>query len=51
MPIHGGKDSQGYYFQFGVRGHKYHYTTYTEEQKAYKKCLLQARAIEWSKYK
>lgn len=51
MPIKEGKDNLGYYFQFGNTGKKYHYKTPIGKIKAYNKCILQMKAIEWSKHK
>lgn len=51
MPIKLESDSYGTYFIFGTKGHKYYFHDEKSMEKAYDKCLKQARAIEWSKHK
>lgn len=46
MPIHIGKDSKGYYFQFGKTGAKYYYkNTSKSRQTAYDQARRQGAAI------
>lgn len=52
MPIHTGKDKNGYYFQWGNQK-KYYFNPYNgqSEKKAYENAIKQARAIYSSGYK
>jgi hypothetical protein len=46
MPIHEGKDDKGTFYQWGQRGKKYYYKSFSDRSKkiAYNRALRQARA-------
>lgn len=52
MPIQNGRDSQGGWYRWGNRGHKYHYTpgNVSSRNRAYESAMRQARAILASQY-
>ncbi len=53
MPVRGGKDAKGYYYQWGTSGKKYYYTPNdkTSRARARKKAGKQGQAAHASGYK
>jgi hypothetical protein len=52
MPVQNGRDSEGPYYRWGEKGHKYHYKPrdVKSRKRAREKAALQGRAIEWRKH-
>jgi len=46
MPIHEGQEGNNRYYQFGIHGKRYYFTTEIGRKKAYNRCLKQAHAIK-----
>lgn len=53
MPIYEGKDSEGYYYQYGNHGKRYYYNPANERSRksAHKKAIIQMAAIHYSGYR
>lgn len=53
MPVYDGKDSKGYYYQWGNHGHKYYYDARSERARknAHKKAIMQCVASKYHGYK
>ena len=44
MPVHGGQDNRGLYYQWGHHGTKYYYSTPESQRRARDKAMRQGRA-------
>lgn len=53
MPIHKGKDINGYYYQWGNHGKRYYYNINSElsRKRAHKKAIIQKIAAIYHGYK